>query len=466
MMLPDRVRADFDTMRTDDPQVFAAGDGAFGGSTLVMAMHHGQRAAYYVKNFLMKRSDPIPYRTPYRTRQVPVAQDLMWEKLSPYHPEFLGLGADPVAFPEIEATYDRDTARNEAARCYRCDAETGSADYSVQHREDIFSMARTHPADHAKLKAMLHKRLSLRENPFPEGRPATLDDLVFLPANLSRLVIDPYREACKVSTELGGKLELEQPFLVTGFDQASEQIREGVARGLAEAHAPYLGIRPIGAGVSWLQLLIPGESQPSPEAAGLIHISGRHFAPVDLVRVNDHQLAGITVSSHEMLEDAVPWALDAGLDMLLLDGSGALGGEWPELAGWADLRVLRDAVRILRRLKREEAIDLVYFGGVRSGTDAAKLIGMGAKAVVLSVPVGLAVGGQIQRGEGLRFGLDYSNEDRTGAVVNIVKASVGEASMMARCTGKTNLHNIEPEDLRAITDATATATGIPLVGTH
>jgi hypothetical protein len=174
----------------------------------------------------------------------------MWEKLSPHHPEFFGLGANPMAFPEIEDTYDRDTARNEAARCYRCDAETGSADYSVQHREDIFSMARTNPADHAKLKAMLHKRLRLRANPFPEGRPATLDDLVFLPANLSRLVIDPYREACRVSTDLAGKFDLEQPFLVTGFDQAPEQIREDVARGLAEARVPYLGRRPIGKDVS------------------------------------------------------------------------------------------------------------------------------------------------------------------------------------------------------------------------
>ena len=466
MMLPDRVRTDFDSMCTEDPQVFAAGDGAFGGSTLVMAMHHGQRAAYYVKQFLMKRPDPIAYRTPYRTRRVPVAQDLTWEKLSPHHPEFFGLGANPVAFPEIEATYDQDTARNEAARCYRCDAETGSADYSVQHREDIFSMARTNPADHAKLKAMLHKRLRLRENPFPEGRPATLDDLVFLPANLSRLVIDPYREACRVSTDLAGKLELEQPFLVTGFDQAPEQIREDVARGLTEAGAPYLGRRPIGKDVSWLQLLVPGESPPSPEAAGLIHMPGRQFAPADVARLGDHQLTGVAVSNCEMLEEAVPWALEAGLDLLLLDGSGALGGEWPELSGSADLRVLRDAVSILRRLKREETIDLVYFGGVRSGTDAAKLIGMGAKAMVLGVPIGLAVGGQIQHGDGLRFGSDYSNEDRIGAVVNIIKAGVGEASMMARCTGKTNLHNIEPEDLRAITEATAAATGIPLVGTH
>ena len=36
--------------------------------------------------------------------------------------------------------------------------------------------------------------------------------------------------------------------------------------------------------------------------------------------------------------------------------------------------------------------------------------------------------------------------------------------MMARCTGKTDLHNIEPEDLRALTLATAEATGLPVAG--
>ena len=36
--------------------------------------------------------------------------------------------------------------------------------------------------------------------------------------------------------------------------------------------------------------------------------------------------------------------------------------------------------------------------------------------------------------------------------------------MMARCTGKTNLHNLEPEDLRALTLATAEATGLVLAG--
>jgi len=38
--------------------------------------------------------------------------------------------------------------------------------------------------------------------------------------------------------------------------------------------------------------------------------------------------------------------------------------------------------------------------------------------------------------------------------------------MMARCAGKTNVHNIEPEDLRSVTISTANATGILLVGTQ
>ena len=65
----------------------------------------------------------------------------------------------------------------------------------------------------------------------------------------------------------------------------------------------------------------------------------------------------------------------------------------------------------------------------------------------------------------MNFKPDHNAEDRMRGVVNILKSCSVEASMMARCTGKTNLHNVEPEDLRAITLATSEATGIPLVGT-
>ena len=268
LMGSDRVKAEFASMRTVDPKVFAAGDGAFGGSTIVMAMHHGQRAAYYIKSYLDGISEPIPYRTPYRTRRVPVAQDLQWEILPLEEPIFHGLGENPVAFPEIEDTYDEDAALREAARCYRCDAETGSADYSVHHREDIFSMARTNPLDTAKHCAMLQRRLQPRENPFPEGRWPSLDDLVFLPANLSRLVIDPYREACRTDVTLGAELRLDPPFLLTGFDAAPQEIQKAIGLTVKESDIAYVGTHPIDGSTPWIQWCRVDEA-PDNRAIGL-----------------------------------------------------------------------------------------------------------------------------------------------------------------------------------------------------
>ena len=114
-------------------------------------------------------------------------------------------------------------------------------------------------------------------------------------------------------------------------------------------------------------------------------------------------------------------------------------------------------------MKKEEVIDLIYFGGVRSGTDAAKLIGLGANVVVMGVCAGLAMGGELSADK-VSFSSNYSDTDRIQGIVNIVKANLGEASMMARCTGKTNLYNVEPEDLCAVTSNTSKVTGIPTAG--
>ncbi len=465
LMGSDRVDTSWESMQTSDPKVFAAGDGAFGGSTIVMAMNHGQRAAYYVKQALAGIEAPLPYRTPYRTRRVPLAQDIMWERFPRQDQEFHGVGENPAEFPEIESGYDLETAKAEAARCYRCDAETGSADYSVLHREDIFSMARTNPLDVNKNRAMLEKRLAPRDNPFPEGRSGTLDDLCFLPANLSRLVIDPYREACKVSTDIAGKMDIAQPFFVAGFDGVPDQVWNGLCSGLKAAQCGYIGGRNPGDGVDWLQML-DGSTAGDAKARGIIHGFGSESGRA-AERTSEDQLLGIAVSRAQDVADAVKQALDDGCDFLLLDGTGGLGREdWAELAGAPDLSIIRNAIHTLREMKREEHIDLIWYGGARSGTDAAKLIGLGAKAIAYGIPVALSIGGQITHDHGIAFAADRSDEDRAGAVENILKAHAGEASMMARCTGKTNLMNLEPEDMRAITIATADATAIPLVGKH
>ena len=463
MMAKDRVRTQWESMRTQDPKVFAAGDGAFGGSTIVMAMHHGQRAAYYIRHSLEGNDNPLPYRTPYRTRKVAVAQDLEWELLPEHHPKFFGLGNNPVEFPEIEETYSRDTARKEAARCYRCDAETGSSDYSVKWREHIFSMARTNPLDDDRNSAMLSRLVEIREDPFPEGKPANLDDIVFLPANLSRLVIDPYREACKVDVVVANGVHLSQPFVVTGFDQAPGEIQSAVARALIETDTPWLGRRALPGDVRWWQLLSE-EDLPDESAEIVIYPMSRATAAAER---NDHGSStpmGLCVSDHDTLRSAIEFGLEQKFSLLLLDGTGAICEPWPELRGAPDFSLLRDSITILRELNREEEIDLVWFGGVRSGTDAAKLLGMGAVAVVQGVAMGMAAGGELGDGT-LVFTSNYDDEDRSTGVANLLRANSGEASMMARCTGKTVLHNIEPEDLRAITLVTSKDTGIPMAGT-
>ena len=456
MLADDKIRTDWDSMRTADPKVFSAGDAAFGPSTIVMAMQHGHRAAYYMKAFLEGVEEPLPYRVPFKTRRVPIADDPDWEIFPREHQEFHGVGKTPIAFPEIESGYDEDAAKREAARCYRCDAETGAADYNVHTREDIFVMARTKPENAPKQRAIFTKRLALRGDPFDE-KPATLEDLVFLPANLSRLVIDPYRDACNVTARLGDSLELGSPFMAAGFDTAPEQVRGAVAHGLRTNTLGYVGRRSIGDGVDWLQILVPGEDEPAPEAAAIIATE-----PGSLERLRPDQLIGLT-SRADQLAERIPLALEAELDLLLLEGSPTVTAPWPELAGPPDLTVLRDAIALLRELNREEDVALLYFGGVRSGTDGAKLIGLGANAIVVGMAVALAIGGTIESGEVSFYGnIDAAERDEAAGL--FLGALSYEASIMPRCTGKTDIHNIEPEDLRSITITTAEATGLPLAG--
>ena len=464
LMQRDQIVIDEETTGSSEEKVFATGDSAYGPSTIVNAMYLGHRCAYYVKAHLEGNEDPIPYSTPYRTRRVPVSQDPDWEVFNRVEQEFHGVGKNPIEFPEIESTYTLDEAKKEAARCFRCDAENGTHEYSVNTREDIFVMARTLPEQMPKHLAMLDKRLANRDDPFPEMRPATLDDIHFLPANLSRLVIDPYRENCKTRTRIGPGIALEIPFAVTGFDAAPDQVRRALAHAVEASGSVYIGERPLPDDRGFVQMVdaAAAVSALDPAAIGVVYNFGSRFRPRELDRRGSGQLLGIAVGP-DAVADGVPFALDQGCDFLLLDATSAIDEVWPEVKASFRLDVLREGIAVLRQLKKEEQIEVFFFGGLRSGTDGAKVIGIGGQVNVLGVSLALAMGGSIGAGDSLTFDANYTDEEYLETALNFLTASTGEATMMARGAGKTNVHSLEPEDLRSITIATSEATGIPLV---
>jgi hypothetical protein len=192
----------------------------------------------------------------------------------------------------------------------------------------------------------------------------------------------------------------------------------------------------------------------------LVYVVGADFDPPRAERLRGEQLLGLSVRA-SALEESIPYALENEFDVLLLDGTSGIGTPWVELHGYPDLTVLRHAIRILRDLDREEEISLLYFGGVKSGTDLAKVLAINCVGAVFGVAMALAVGGAIGK-DGIDFQAGPGPDERASAVENWIQATAEETAIIARCTGKTNVHNLEPEDMRSITLATSEAIGIPM----
>lgn len=456
MMDWDRVKTDWDTMQTSEDGVFAGGDGAFGGSSIIEAIQHGHRAAYYVKAYLNKQTNVLPYQTPMHTRNVLLAQDANWETNPREESEFLGLGDDPLAFKEVEVTYTDKQAKCEAARCFRCDVETASADYTVRTRETIFEMARVEEGDIEKNIALFKPKLANRANPFEHAQGGLLDELTFLPANLTRLVIDPYRESCKTALDVAG-IALDGPVVLSGLDNAPDIIRNAASALFETRKGAYMGRKAL-KNAGWIQLSDDGAVDATADAVVLVNPD---FSKPASKAVGKPM--GIRVVS-EQAQTAVDYAIDHDFDFMLLDATDGCSLK-SELAGPPKLHLLRQVITALRARNAEETIQILWYGGVRTGTDIAKLKAMGADAAVIGAAYAFALEGHPNKErDDFLYPTTMTDEERKEVGVQLFQALDAEVSMMAKCTGKTSIHNLEPEDLRAVTMATAQATGIPLPG--
>ena len=413
--------------------------------------------------------------------------------------------------------------------------ETGSATFPKRSRELIKRMTRTPHLEFDAQQQIIETALIGRPNPFPSTRGAHLDDVVFLSAALTRLVIDPYREACNTRTCITRSIDigpgtsdapmvaLKYPFLFAGFDAAPLSVKQPLAKAIAHCGCAYIGRTPLyamieaspvnttnqsphdtgtghpeapphcdggednGASALWFQLLLP-EDIPSPEASGLIYIPGGSPLQMERIqRLHPNQLLGVCADSKN-LPTVLQDALKNKLDVLILDTTTAIGEPDSELEKNFDLTLIRDTIFRLRSLKQEEEICLINFGGMRSGTDVAKSLALNCNASIFSAAMAFALGGTVKNGKFQfteaaplaprmdqqpsfkeRLEIDNKTNEKNlyeaklyEAAVNWIQGSAQEAAIIARCAGKTNIHNLEPEDMRSISIATSEALGLPL----
>ena len=354
-------------------------------------MYHGHRAAYYVKAFLEGVDDPLPYRTPYKTRRVPVAQDAL-------------LGGVPARGPGVpRPRREPDRVPGDRVDLRRGDGQArGRALLPLRRRDRLGRLQRAHARGHLRHGADAARRRAqaaapssrsastvanqahfqpeiadARRHRLPAGEPLAARDRP-LPRRL------PGRDAARRRRSSCGA-----PFLVAGFDDAPEPRCAARSRTASRRRgSPTSAAARSTTRCRWLQIVVDGEDEPHPEADALIvHLArdrGGGSSPPPASGCTATSSSGSRAAPPSSPE-AIPFALEHGFDLLLLEATPGIAGAWPELAGAPDLTVMRDAIRILRELNREEDLELLYFGGVRSGTDAAKLIGLGANAAIVGM---------------------------------------------------------------------------------
>ncbi|MEH6360664.1 MAG: FMN-binding glutamate synthase family protein [Amylibacter sp.] len=190
-------------------------------------------------------------------------------------------------------------------------------------------------------------------------------------------------------------------------------------------------------------------------------------------------------------------AIKAGADVIVLDGmqggTAATQDVFIEHVGQPILACIRQAVEALQELDMHREVQLVVSGGIRSGADVAKALALGADAVAIGTSALVALGDNDPRWEdeyqklGTTAGAYddwHEGNDPAGITTqtpelmkrfdpvaggrrlsNYLKVMTLEAQTIARACGKNHIHNLEPEDLVALTLEAAAMARIPLSGT-
>lgn len=194
----------------------------------------------------------------------------------------------------------------------------------------------------------------------------------------------------------------------------------------------------------------------------------------------------------------VALAVKSGADVVVLDGmqggTAATQEVFIEHVGIPTLAAIRPAVKALQDLGMHRKVQLIVSGGIRNGADVAKALALGADAVAIGTAALVALGdndptleAQYQALGTTAGAYDDWQEGRDPAgittqdpvlaarldpvaagrrLANYLAVLTLEAQTIARACGKSHLHNLEPEDLVALTLEAAAMAQVPLAGTN
>jgi glutamate synthase domain-containing protein 2 len=340
------------------------------------------------------------------------------------------------------------------------------------------------------------------------------DDLLFLGASISRYPLEGYRERCATDVALGTRfarkpLELKIPVTIAGmsFGALSAPAKEALGRGATEVGTSTTtgdgGMTPEEREHS--QTLV---YQLLPSRYGIDQRSAsRHpdWTGPDDLEIKIQELREITdwekpvfvkVGATRTYYD-VQLAVKAGADVIVVDGmqggTAATQDVFIEHVGIPTLPATRIAADALQELGLHRQVQLIVSGGIRSGADVAKALALGADAVSIGTAALVAMGDNAPEhdeayreiGSAAGFYDDWqAGRDPTGIstqddelasrfdpvlggrrIANYLRVLTLETQTLARACGKSHVHNLEPEDLVALTVEAAAMAKVPLAGT-
>jgi len=193
----------------------------------------------------------------------------------------------------------------------------------------------------------------------------------------------------------------------------------------------------------------------------------------------------------------VTLAVKAGADVVVVDGmqggTAATQEVFIEHVGIPILAAIPQAVQALQEMGMHREVQLIVSGGIRSGADVAKSLALGADAVAIGTAALIALGCNDPKydedfhkiGSAAGFYDDYHEgrdpagistqdtelmkrldpEEGGRRLANYLRVLTMETQTLARACGKSDVRNLEPEDLVALTVESAAMARVPLAGT-